>query len=328
MLLAVNLFSAGVTDSAGSQAAKIDSVYYYVHPPESELYKDKQLMQPQRYNPYRSMGLSLVLPGAGQIYCHRRLKGSLFFLTEIGFAAFTVNRYYNYTTNLQNNITHYDTTMAKYKKLLDQSNPDLALFKKYYDNLLSAKMGYDYALYTQSVGRQVFYQAAGWFIGIYLWNVADALKTSNYFADNTSRSPTRAGLLSAIPYLGLGQIYNGSFSKAGLIWTVHTLLTFMAYNYNNDMNTCIDRRNQVLGTKSISAEIQRQYLNRWDGEYDQAFKKRNTYLWYLVLFYFYGIFDAVVDAHLHDYHLKIRLEPDIDQKKQEASLSLQATMPF
>jgi hypothetical protein len=36
------------------------------------------------------------------------------------------------------------------------------------------------------------------------------------------------------------------------------------------------------------------------------------YLWYSFFFYFYGVFDAIVDAHLHDYHKKIRLNPRFD----------------
>jgi hypothetical protein len=50
------------------------------------------------------------------------------------------------------------------------------------------------------------------------------------------------------------------------------------------------------------------------------------YLWYSILFYFYGILDAVVDAHLHDAGAKMKLEPDLVPQNKQVGLTL--TVPF
>jgi hypothetical protein len=327
------VFSVEVRDSTGTDLGRLnsgkDTIIYYVNPPQAALFRDTVAASPpKRYNPLRSMLFSLLCPGGGQLYCHKTVKGAVFLFADFAAGAFAANRYSHYTSNLQTGIFRYENEIIKNKLLLETTNPILADYNKYFSNLLEAKMGYDLAVYQQQLGRNIFKQSVGWFAGIYVWNILDALKSSNRFLNDTPRIPSRAALLSAIPFLGLGQLYNGSFAKAGLILTVQTMLSYMAYNNNTAMNQCIDKRNKVFATQSVPADILRNYTTLWNAEYDRAFKKRNTYLWYMVLFYFYGIFDAAVDAHLHDYNLKIRLEPDIDPKRKDASVSIKTSFQF
>ena len=70
--------------------------------PPPELTEDPSLTEPVRYNPLTSVGLSAVLPGLGQIYCKRRVKGVLFMGTEIIWTLYTINRVDRYKNILQN----------------------------------------------------------------------------------------------------------------------------------------------------------------------------------------------------------------------------------
>jgi hypothetical protein len=66
--------------------------------------------------------------------------------------------------------------------------------------------------------------------------------------------------------------------------------------------------------------------DRWEYRRTNAFRNRNMFLWYSLAFYFYGILDAVVDAHLHDAPLKMKLEPDLAPQSKE--IGLKATFSF
>jgi hypothetical protein len=180
--------------------------------------------------------------------------------------------------------------------------------------------------YNRRAAKYNMYQAIGWNIGLYLFNISSAAGYSQYFKNDEPRNPIMAGWLSAVPLLGLGQIYNGSVSKAGIIWMSETMFFYMAYNYNRLLNDCSEKRISMTDTADWRFNYRTvgttEYEKLWKEEYNSAFKLRNTYLWYGIFFYFYGIFDAVVDAHLHDYNRKIRMEPVWDYKGESIGVSL------
>lgn len=315
----------GITVSAASDSIQNDTSELFVLPvPKEDLIKDPELTEPVKYNPLIAVGLSAILPGSGQIYCKRRVRGAVFMATEVISALYAINRTNRFRYTLNKNINKYDEQISLYSISLSKYTPDLMEYRDFYNKLMDAQMSYDLARYRRRVGRYVAYQGAGWATGFYLWNLWDALGSSKAFASNTPKNPAAAAWLSAIPFLGLGQMYNGSYAKTGLIWTVHTMLAYMAYNYNRLINDCNTKRHQVESIQSILLDpnLKSSYIADWDEEYSIAFRKRNTYLWYLVIFYFYGIFDAAVDAHLHDYKLKIRLHPDIDTNNESIGLNM------
>jgi TM2 domain-containing membrane protein YozV len=317
---------AAIQDSLRTDSA--DTFALALPPPE--LTVDPLLAGPVRYNPVTAVCLSTIMPGIGQMYCRRRVKGALFLGVEIIWTFYSIDRINRFKYTLQKPVDDFSLLINEHLDSLSKYTPDLQVYQKHYDNYIDAHMGYDLARYRRRTGRYDAYHGIGWMAGLYLWNIWDALDCSNTFVNNTPRNPAVAAWLSAIPFLGLGQIYNGSFSKAGLIWTIHTLLAYMSYNYNRLLNDCITKRHQVESAQSVSTEtnplyntdIKSWYISRWDEEHDIAFRKRNTYLWYFVLFYFYGVFDAAVDAHLHDYEKKIRLRPELDTKNESVSLKM------
>ena len=290
--------------------------------PPKKLIVDSVLTLPKKYNPLISMGLSAILPGAGQIYCRRRARGTLFLATEFIWALVAKNRYDHYKYAMKYDLDYFNNQISQNLENMLLSINDVTAYNTHYEKYIDAYMGYDLARYKRRSSRYISYHCIGWTSGIYLWNILDALQSSKYFFNVKPRKPAAAAWLSAIPFLGLGQIYNGSYAKAGLIWTIHTMLAYMAYNYNLLMNDCINKRNQVNSSISAPGHIKADYIDKWDDEYNFAFKNRNTYLWYLVLFYFYGIFDAAVDAHLHDYKIKIRLEPKTEENTKSVTLNM------
>jgi len=308
-----------VSESMPAIAADSTDSLSIVKPPQT-LITDPPIYKPPRYNPFISTGLSALLPGAGQIYCGRRGRGAAFLAADLILALITANRINYYKNVMIRGVDRYDNLRQMHLDSMNAHISNIELYTFYYNSYIDANMGYDLALFQRRTSRYVSYQCLGWSAGVYLWNIADALGSSNRFTDNDPRSVTAAAGLSAVPFLGLGQLYNGAFAKAGLIWTMHSMLAYMSFNYNSLMNDCINKRNQVKTAKSIPDEIKMKYVAQWNDEYNSAFRKRNTYLWYLVLFYFYGIFDAAVDAHLHDARIKIRLEPAAEKTGRAAGL--------
>lgn len=161
-------------------------------------------------------------------------------------------------------------------------------------------------------------------LGGYLFNVLDAIDGS-IVDEPKSRNPAVAGWLAAIPGMGLGQIYNGKLSKAGLFMTGQFTLGVMAYNNHRLMSRAENENERLLELRErsdIGLNAYNEYNNEWDFQRNSAFRKRNTYLWYSLILYFVTIFDAVVDAHLSDYGQKMRVYPDLSLQGKGAQLNL------
>ncbi len=289
--------------------------------PSDTLFTDTPLKDIQKTNPIMSMGLSALLPGAGQFYCKKGFRGLLYTTSEVVWGLVIANRVYNYNNFSKVNVSRFSDTMNLYRDSL-QTYLSPETFERHFTKLVSAKMDLDLAEYRKQRDLYIIHHCIGWSAGVYLWNIADALSSSNHFHDDEPRDPKLALSLSAIPFLGLGQIYNGSFSKAGLVFTFQSMLGYMAFNNHRLMNECIKKRNQVKNTLSIPKATRESYESFWSSEYDNAFSKRNSYLWYMIIFWFYGMFDATVDAHLHDYREKIRLKPGVDVSDKSLGVSL------
>jgi len=157
--------------------------------------------------------------------------------------------------------------------------------------------------------------AAAWLAGTYVYSILQAMEHTGAFYSESPRSPSKAAMLSAVPGLGLGQMYNGELAKAGVIWTVQSSLAVMAYQYHKLMTLTEESIEKLenMATQqpntTIDSQRRRELLARFSSQRSNFFRTRNTYLWYGILFYFYGIFDALVDAHLHDYPAQIALVP-------------------
>jgi hypothetical protein len=269
---------------------------------------------------------SAVLPGAGQVYTGHYVKAGMFLAASVSMGLYA-NQRYNYEMDLKAKADRLEDSVALYRDTVwirpgvagttpDTSYPGIGW-----------QLETDLARFDQKDTRYAVYGGLSWLAGVYYYNLLDALKCSGFLQSDAKKKPALAGWLSAIPGLGLGQIYNGELSKAGMILMVQFNLLYMAYNSNALMKDC-ENYETALGLMRGAPQnklFNDKYKDKWESRRDNAFRNRNMYLWYSLLFYFYGIFDAVVDAHLHDSRTKMKLEPDLvpQQKAVGAQVSIQ-----
>lgn len=295
---------------------------------DSSRTEKKELIKPEKsYNPAIALTASLLFPGGGQIYTRHYIKAGLFLASEIGVGLFGYQRYI-YASTLKKNS---DSIAAIWKTLKDS----VAITRSPIDSTKNDtnevgffwKLKADSARFEENDTRNVLFQSLAWMAGIYYYNILDALQAAGVLRDSSKKNPTVAGWLSAIPGLGLGQIYNGELSKAGMILMAQLNLAYIAFNYHMSMVECerveasVDPNNKP--EYSLFYGPQR---DRWEYRRTNAFRNRNMFLWYSLAFYFYGILDAVVDAHLHDAPLKMKLEPDLTPQSKE--IGLKATFTY
>ena len=249
------------------------------------------------WNPAVVGVLSAVIPGAGQVYTGHYVKAVSFLALEGisgGMAIF------------------WHGESEKRSKAADDAMKLLPFATNAGDSLtgieVSKLMDFD-ALSA----RYTMYDALSWMIGGYLYNILDGLGSSRFFITDDKKSVATAAWLSAIPALGLGQLYNGSVAKAGMVMMTQTSLGLIAINEHRLMR---ESQQHLLAAESIKDTaganlISDRTIQDWKFRQDAAFRNRNSFLWYSLFFYLYGILDAVVDAHLHDYERKIRAWPDL-----------------
>jgi TM2 domain-containing membrane protein YozV len=252
----------------------------------------------KRFNPEISGFTSLLLPGAGQVYTGHYVKALFFPALEGTFLSMAW--FWHENASYFNELARVDRLWQAW----DQTPSDKAA--EYGEKALLNR-------YRALDTRFSEYNFTCWAIGAHLFNVLDAIQSSNAFADDEERNPKTAGFLAAIPGLGLGQLYNGSFSKAGMVIMAQTSLGLMAYNSHRLMTHAATHYARLNDPKadSLTVSFSRMYSDDWDSYRHRSFTNRNMYLWYSIFFYFYSIFDSVVDANLHDYPQKMKIAPDL-----------------
>lgn len=289
-------------------------------------------------NPFLAGALSLAAPGSGQFHNRQFMKGLTFMAVEAGLVFYTLNRLDaadKYTDDIARleavsqrlgaDVFRFDTSTV-----VDSAGDTLVVIDTT-DTGTVYRMCADTARHKREELRTVGYQAAWWAATCYVYAFLDALEKTGYFVSDRKKNPTLAGWLSAIPGLGLGQIYNGKLSKAGMILMVQTSLGFMAYNNHRLMLRCDDALRRLDDRSGLEYAVDlasgREFSREWETMRSDAFRTRNTYLWYSIFFYLYGIFDAVVDAHLHDFPARMRLEPDLQVPVQQVGMRLSFGLP-
>ncbi len=302
-------------------------------------------------NPLLAAGLSLAMPGAGQFYNRRYVKGTLYLAADVALVLYGHNRYvageefepeitrldrrYNHLLDSLGGIDT-STWVYEYETVHDTIRDSDSTILRITDSLHAVdstegpivyRMAADTARYKRDKRRYGAYQSWWWAASCYVYGVMDAIDKTGVFDDDEPRNPTLAGWLSAVPFLGLGQIYNGALSKAGMIFMVQSSLAYMALNNHILLTRAEDQLQRIGNPDELEYAVVHElsgtdFTHEWESNYKQAFRNRNTYLWYSLFFYFYNIFDAVVDAHLHDYDKRMRLEPDLRVLSQRVGMKL------
>jgi hypothetical protein len=270
----------------------------------------------QKFNPFISGTASLILPGLGQVYTRHYVKAGFFVALEASLALMT--NFWRQTAVLRDAEEKKWTTRA-------ESDTGFNKAKDREESYLSRHGAVD--------ARLSMYSFFAWTAGGYVFNVLDAVGSSNVFRNSKPKSPGTAALLAAIPGLGLGQWYNGSISKAGMVMMGQISLGLMAYNSQRLMKRA--ENNYLRLTDPDADTLTKQvamaysgyttYPLMWSSTRSRAFINRNMYLWYSVFFYGYSVFDAVVDAYLHEYSEKMKIKPDLVIGNRQVFLTLQTT---
>ncbi|KUO62270.1 hypothetical protein APF79_07080 [bacterium BRH_c32] len=124
------------------------------------------------------------------------------------------------------------------------------------------------------------------------------------------KSPLSAVLQSAV-LPGLGQIYNESYWKAPVFWSI---LGYFTYEWIDNNNKYKDYRTLFTNSQNVSPEGNRGYLSLREFYRDQ----RDQFAVYIGITYFLNLVDAYVDAHLFDFNV----EDDFGSKKFNLSLKV------
>ncbi|MBD3346788.1 MAG: hypothetical protein GF401_17160 [Chitinivibrionales bacterium] len=303
-----------------------------------------------RFNPLISGGLSTLMPGLGQIYTRNYIKGSLFLTTEVILGLVARDRYLFYSRNKKEDVNDWKDSVFSAQQKLSSVQDSLNFYRQIIDTttffdsafiedslrfeelttlkteiagtVVSSQMQYELERYDRREAKTMYHHMLFGLAGCTYFNIMDAVQGSRYFYDNSPKKPALAGWLSAVPGLGMGQIYNGALSKAGMITMVQFTLGFMSYNYHSLMRDCEEKILEMSDPNNPKNEFEDTFHRDWDSRRDEVFRKRNTYLWYSILFYFYGIFDAVVDAHLHDTEARMQLKPDLSISSEAVGFNL------
>jgi len=258
---------------------------------------------------YTGAWLSAVIPGAGQFYHKNYIMGACFLTAEAVTGIVAFNRRENWL-ELRNESRGLRDTGWSNEAYRDSM---AGLFSVWADRMD----------YESRQTKNTAYSTLAWAVGIHYYGFMDALERGGVTASGKKKSPTVAGLLAAVPILGLGQFYNGRPSKAGMITMAQAGLLTTAINHHTLMDKAYGKYDEMRDSSSAQFAYRSEHLAYWKGRYDQAFSRRNTYLWISLFTYIYTIFDAVVDAHLSDYDEHIKVGPDLTVGADGTGVSFQ-----
>jgi TM2 domain-containing membrane protein YozV len=259
---------------------------------------------------YTGVALSAVIPGSGQVYQSRYVMGGLFLAAEAVAVGFAV--YWNNDAD----VRRFDARRLRdasdaFNNLGEVVGLDSAVRAAYLYEAGRYSVIADEADFESREARHTVYNALAWAVGLHLYNALDALEAGGLTSRGLEKNPTAAGLLAAVPFLGLGQLYNERPAKAGMLAMAQVGLALTAYNQHRLMSEASDNYNKMRNPESEQYAYRVEHLSYWKSRYDRAFSNRNTYLWLSLAAYLYSIFDAVVDAYLGDFNAKIDLGTDL-----------------
>ena len=236
-----------------------------------------------------------ILPGGGQYYTEHYVRGGfitgieLLLVYEVYF-----NKSFQKDRVLEQAQPYRDSVSLYTKYMRETSTRDsLAYYqgkRNEYANRVREKSD------KKMEQEDLRYAENAWLFGVHLYSMFDAF---GIWYNNNHRSVElkdvkTALLLSLVP--GFGQMYNGEFGKAGLLYMGLFGASASIATSQNMVEYYLDRKHFLERESSNSEE-----LDRVQERVTYYRKNRNQYIWGLALIYLYSIGDAVVDAMLSDF---------------------------
>lgn len=245
-----------------------------------------------------SLGLTMllsILPGGGHYYTEHYVRGG--FITGIEALLFYevyINKAWQKDRVLEQAQPFRDSVSMYTKIIREMDNRDsLAYYqnkRNEYANRVREKSD------KKMEQEDLRYAENAWLFGLHLYGMMDAFGIwyNNNYRSVELRSMTTALLLGLIP--GLGQMYNGEFGKAGLLYMGLIGAAASIRTSQNMVEYYLDRKHFLESEQSSKEE-----LERVKERVTYYRKNRNQYIWGLALIYLYSLGDAVVDALLSDF---------------------------
>ena len=117
---------------------------------------------------------------------------------------------------------------------------------------------------------------------------------------------TTTAMLSSMVIPGAGQIYNGSYWKAPVIWGTGIYL-WSIYRGQNDLYQVHKKAYTASITSQNAAGDGRERQLR-----DFYHRQRDSFGWYMAIAYIVNVLDAYVDASLYGFEVSPNLQPKND----------------
>lgn len=236
--------------------------------------------------PLQAAAASAVVPGLGQWWTGHPIRGSILGALEL----------WLYGDALQRNLTGIPKLRSERDAIRTQLHDEFvridgdtsfagnAGVRDLQDSLMEASG--NAALSTDYVHSEI-----AWAVGLHAWGVVDAAESAwlRRGGVRPQRSMGQAAWASAL-VPGLGQILNGRYSKAALLYMAIAGATISLDGRQGMVEFWKDQSNQAAleGRSTTFAGEQADFYR----------KRRNQYIWGLGLIYVYQILDATVDARL------------------------------
>ncbi len=267
--------------------------------------------------PYgKTIPLSALLPGGGQIYGHHPVRGGFLIGLETllgGLALYSelvdVPRWRDQAKQALDSADLYFVRQG--------SSPDsAAAFESRRDNQIAfARTRSQLASQQEDLAHSQF----AWALGLHLYGILDAAEIAylSRHRDTQTRSVRRA-MLSGMAFPGGGQLYNRRYGKFGMLWMTIGASAVSAYSRQQMVNLLNDRLSVARKENATTVDelVKDRTLYR---------KRRNQYFWGMALFYVYAVLDGMVDASLADFdapqHFAITGGP-------EGTLACEWSIPF
>lgn len=251
-----------------------------------------------------SLGLTMllsILPGGGQYYTEHYVRGG--FITGIEALLIYevyINKAWQKDRVLEQAKPFQDSVSMYTRFIREMDNRDsLAYYqnkRNEYANRVREKSD------KKMEQEDLRFAENAWLFGLHLYGMMDAFGIwyNNNYRSVELRSMSTALLLGLIP--GLGQMYNGEFGKAGLLYMGLIGAAASVYTSQNMVEYYLDRKHFLQSEGSNSEE-----LERVKERVTYYRKNRNQYIWGGALIYLYSLGDAVVDALLSDFDNPIHM---------------------
>lgn len=250
---------------------------------------------PTEHNSLLTTMLFSVLPGGGQYYTGHYVRGGFITAIELGlvYDVFFNKSFQN--DRVMEQARPFQDSVSRYTQLIMESSSRDSL--NYYYNRRADYVSRIRAYSDKKMEQEDLRKAEmAWLCGVQLYSMFDAFGIwyNNHHRSVELRDMKKALLWALLP--GFGQMYNGEFGKAGLLYMSFIGSGVSVWTSQNMVNYYLDRKHALEAEANNSAD-----LDRVTERVTYYRKNRNQYIWASALLYLYSVADAVVDALLSDF---------------------------